>query len=196
MAVIVHFCLVPRPARTSLNSCTMKNNFLFFLVLLCSIFSLSSCYTSYYYVVRHAEKASAPAENPPLTLVGQQRAIALCDTLRDKKVHSIFVSQYLRTQQTAQPSANLLQISPIQYNASEPVEDLVMRLRANSRPNTLVVGHSNTVPGIILSLTGTAINPISDNDYDNLFIIKRVHKWKRSTYTLFRTGTYGLDGGR
>jgi len=174
----------------------MKNNFLFFLVLLCSIFSLNSCYTSYYYIVRHAEKASAPADNPPLTLAGQQRAIALYDTLRDKKVHSIFVSQYLRTQQTAQPSANLLQISPTQYNASEPVENLVMRLRANARPNTLVVGHSNTVPGIILSLTGTAINPISDNDYDNLFIIKRVHKWKRSTYTLFRTGTYGLDGGR
>ncbi len=169
----------------------MKNNS-FFLLLFCGLsLSLSSCYTSYYYVVRHAEKAAAPADDPALTQAGQQRAVALCDSLRDKNVQKIFVSQYLRTRQTAQPSANLLQLNPIQYNAGDPVANLVAQLRAASGPNVLVVGHSNTVPDIIQLLTGTRINPIPEDDFDNFFIIKRVRDLNNDVFTLFRTGTYG-----
>ncbi len=169
----------------------MKNKKLLFLVCAWACFSLSSCYTSYYYVVRHAEKAATPADNPALTAAGQQRAIVLCDSLRDKQVQKIFVSQYLRTQQTAQPAANLLHITPTQYNASDPVANLTAQLRAVAGQNVLVVGHSNTVPGIILSLTGTSISPIPENDFDNFFIIKRVRNLNSDVFTLFRAGTYG-----
>lgn len=169
----------------------MKNT-PFYLLLSCVLsLSLSSCYTSYYYVVRHAEKAAVPADNPGLTAAGQQRAIALCDSLRNKNVQRIFVSQYLRTQQTAQPSANLLQLTPIQYNAGEPVANLVAQLRAASGPNVLVVGHSNTVPEIIQQLTGTAVGSIPENDFDNFFIIRRVRDLNSDVFTLFRAGTYG-----
>ena len=165
-------------------------NFLFVLLFAVAS-SLSSCYTSYYYVVRHAEKEATPADNPSLTAAGRQRAIVLCDTLRNKNVTKIFVSQYLRTQQTAQPTTSFLNLSPIQYNASEPVANLVAQLRAASGSNVLVVGHSNTVPEIVLSLTGTSISPIADNDFDNFFIIKRVKNPNSDVFTLFRTGTYG-----
>jgi phosphohistidine phosphatase SixA len=169
----------------------MKNNNFIFLLCALACLSLSSCYTSYYYVVRHAEKAATPADNPALTAAGQQRAIALCDTLRTKNVKRIFVSQYLRTQQTAQPTASFLQINPTQYNASQPVDSLVAKLRAVAGQNVLVVGHSNTVPGIILKLTGSSISPIPENDFDNFFIIKRVRNLNSDVFSFFRVGTYG-----
>lgn len=172
------------------NCRIMQNRFLFSILLFMAMIGLSSCYTSYYYVVRHAEKASTPADNPPLTAAGQQRAIALCDSLRNKNVKRIFVSQYLRTQQTAQPSASLLQVTPTQYNASQPVDSLA-KLKGIGGQNVLVVGHSNTVPQLILKLTGVNIGQIPDNDFDNFYVIKRVKNSSGDTFTLFRTDTYG-----
>ena len=35
----------------------------------------------------------------------------------------------------------------------------------------MVSGHSNTVPQIIQEFGGNPIDPISENEYDNLFVI-------------------------
>lgn len=169
----------------------MKNKLLLLSIMLLASCVLSSCYTSYYYFVRHAEKAGTPAGDPALTAIGQQRAIALCDSLRNKNVKKVFVSQFLRTQQTAQPTATVLQLSPVQYDALQPVDSLAARLRAVHGQNVLVVGHSNTIPALIQTLTGTVVGAIPENDYDNFFIIKRVRNLSGSTFTLFRAGTYG-----
>jgi hypothetical protein len=54
------------------------------------------------------------------------------------------------------------------------------------------VGHSDTVPALILNLTGENIGNIPDDDYDNFFVIKRVRNNNNNvTFTLVRRGTYG-----
>lgn len=164
-------------------------NLLIFLTISALFASVTSC-TTRYYIVRHAEKASNPASDPPLTQAGHQRAIALCDTLRHKNVKHIFVSQYLRTQQTAAPSASLLQLTPLEYDAGQNASVLATQLRALNN-NALVVGHSNTVPALILSLTGTSIGTIPENDFDNFYVVKRYKGLGSTTYTLELQGTYG-----
>jgi len=47
-------------------------------------------------LVRHAEKAAAPADDPPLSAEGRQRAEALAAMLSASGASSIYVTEYLR----------------------------------------------------------------------------------------------------
>src|ERR1039457_4489310 len=107
-------------------------------------------------LVRHAEKAAAPADNPPLTADGRKRAEALATMLGSSGVTSIFVTDYLRTQQTAEPLASLLDLTPQRIGAKQ-TPDLVAAIRGHKDGVVLVVGHSNTVPEIIAALGGPAV---------------------------------------
>ena len=120
-------------------------------------------------LVRHAEKAAAPADNPPLTTEGRQRAEALAKTLSTSGVTSIYVTEYLRTQQTADPLASLLHLTPTRIDAKK-TPDLVAAIRVQKDGVVLVVGHSNTVPEIIAALGGPAIT-IDDGEYDSMFVL-------------------------
>src|ERR1039457_5201569 len=120
-------------------------------------------------LVRHAEKAAAPAEDPPLTVEGRQRAEALAAMLSASGVTSIYVTDYLRTQQTAEPLASLLHLTP-QHTDAQKTPDLVAAIRAQKDGVVLVVGHSNTVPEIIAAL-GVPTVKIDDSEYDSLFVL-------------------------
>jgi Phosphohistidine phosphatase SixA len=170
---------------------TMKNFKLLFLLV--ASLGLTSACTNYYYIVRHAEKSDTPPSDPNLSDAGRRRALALCDSLRNKNVSKIFVSQFVRTQQTAQPAAGLLGITPTPYDAQANVSLLADQMRASGDVNLLVVGHSNTVPALILNLTGENVGSIPENDYDNFFVIKRVRNNNNVTFTLVRRGTYGAS---
>lgn len=157
----------------------MKNTLLLFIV----ITSLASC-SNYYYIVRHAEKTNSncPA---PLAADGFTRANVLRDTLQGKGIDSIFVSTCLRTQQTAQPLATLLNITPIEIEPTDAAaQSLVPRLKRIGGKQVLVVGHGNSVPIIVLGLSGKTIASIPDSDYDNLYIVKRkTFIWTTKTLT-------------
>lgn len=139
---------------------------------------LTSCgYT--YYVVRHAEKAipspgptmSTPTD-PPLSEAGEQRAQALQEALKDKKIEYIFSTNTARTRSTAEPLRSYRAISTQTYG---PVPDsaFIRQLKA-LKYNTLVVGHSNTVDDIVNGLTNAVTIPadLPDSAYDNLFVIR------------------------
>jgi broad specificity phosphatase PhoE len=55
----------------------------------------------------------------------------------------------------------------------------------------LVVGHTNTVPAIVLGLSGQTIAPIADTDFDNIYIIK-VKRCSGTNRTLAHI-TYGIS---
>ena len=120
-------------------------------------------------LTRHAEKTESPTKNPPLSPAGERRAKVLATMLADAGVSAIFVSEYLRTQQTAAPLAELDHIDPQVVAANDPAA-LVTAIRARSDGVVLVVGHSNTVPEIIARLGGPTVT-IVDSDYDNLFVL-------------------------
>jgi len=58
-------------------------------------------------VVRHAERENG-SDDSPLSKAGQQRALDLLQELKDAAVTRIFVSDKVRTQDTARPLANFL----------------------------------------------------------------------------------------
>ena len=128
------------------------------------------------FVVRHAERADAAsggatmmANDPDLSDAGRARAQSLAAALKDAGIAAIFTTQYKRTRQTAEPLAKALGIEVTVVNANDAA-GLIEKVKA-ATGNVLVVGHSNTVSDVLAKL-GVADPPkLSDNDYDNLFIV-------------------------
>ena len=73
------------------------------LLLFAALLGLFGCQTTYY-VVRHAEKAAEPRQDPPLTQIGTQRAENLKQLMRSKKIEKVFSTNYLRTKNTDKPA--------------------------------------------------------------------------------------------
>jgi broad specificity phosphatase PhoE len=157
------------------------------LVISICLITLSSCTTTYY-ISRHAEKANSSG-NTPLSTAGFARADALRDTLINKGIDNIFVSTALRTQQTAAPTAQAISITPVIEGSTQ---DLIQRLKnMRDQRQVLVVGHSNTVPQIIDALMDSPQNiQISENEFDNLFIIRVARNVSINRTLLQRT--YGV----
>jgi broad specificity phosphatase PhoE len=149
------------------------------------------------YIVRHAEKAKPlagmmihEANNPPLSDSGQLRAIRLRDELRNKNVKHIFSTPFRRTVSTAEPLNELLGTTSIErYSPHKDSTGLfIEKLKRIRDGNVLVVGHSNTIDDLANKLCGATVVPgdLKDNEYDNLFILKR----KGNTYH-FKNEKYG-----
>jgi broad specificity phosphatase PhoE len=124
-------------------------------------------------LVRHAEKAAAPADDPPLTPAGEARARALLEVARDAGVSAVITTQFARTRATAQPLVAEMKLSPevVDARSATHAQDVAGAVRKHDGQTVLVVGHSNTVGKIIEALGAKAPPPICDQDYDDLFIV-------------------------
>ena len=118
-------------------------------------------------VVRHAEKADDGSKEPPLTEAGLARAQALGNALRDAPLRAVYATAYRRTQQTAAPSARMRALPVVTYDAKLAASDFVAQLRRDHAAGTvLVVGHSNTAPGIAAALCQCTVPAMDDDEYD------------------------------
>ena len=125
-------------------------------------------------LVRHAEKAAQPADDPPLTAEGQRRADALVAIARDAGVAAIVTTQFLRTKGTAEPTAKALSITSevIAAQGAGHAQGVADAIRQRFAGRTvLVVGHSNTVPAIVESLGAPRPTALCDSDYDHLYVV-------------------------
>jgi broad specificity phosphatase PhoE len=125
-------------------------------------------------LVRHAEKASEPAADPPLTAAGAARAEALVDVVKDAGVRAIVSTQFARTRATIAPAAAKLGLVPEIADARAPdhVRALADGLLSKHRGETvLVVGHSNTIPALVAALGGATPAPICDAEYDDVYVV-------------------------
>lgn len=121
------------------------------------------------FVVRHAEKGPENPD-PSLTDVGQARARALAEMLKDARVSRVFVSQFKRTQETGQPLAERLGVALSTVDARD-VAGLVGTLKGlPAGTRALVVSHSNLVPAIVKGLTGQDVGELTDEDYDRIYV--------------------------
>ena len=123
-------------------------------------------------LVRHAQRASAE-KDPPLAAEGEARAQALARVLRNSGLTAIYTTTYLRTKQTAAPTAELLKVAPV---AIEPgatfAADMAAKILAEHKGGTvLVVGHSNTTPQVMKALGIETVPKIEESEYDNLFVV-------------------------
>ena len=117
-------------------------------------------------VVRHAEKTD-DGKDPPLSEAGLARAQTLAGALRDVPLRGAYATAYQRTQQTAAPAAGLHALPVVTYDARLPAADFAAQLRRDHVAGTvLVVGHSNTVPGIAAALCQCTVPPMEDTEYD------------------------------
>jgi len=138
-------------------------------------------------IVRHAEKAATPPDNPPLSTEGQARAATLARVVADANVRAVYATQFARTQQTVQPLATQLGLSVTQQNASD-TDALVNDILSNHRGEVVVVaGHSNTIPEIIVRLNGGQIAPVAETEFDKLFVVT-VYRWRRAKVIQLRYG--------
>jgi broad specificity phosphatase PhoE len=125
-------------------------------------------------LVRHAEKAAQPAQDPPLTDAGAERARALAVVARDAGVTAIITTQFDRTRSTAAPTATALSIVPevVQAGAvAQHARAVADRVLAYPGKTVLVVGHSNTIPAIVGALGAPQPRDMCDSDYDSLFVV-------------------------
>jgi phosphohistidine phosphatase SixA len=125
------------------------------------------------FIVRHAEKETG--KDPGLTAGGNTRAGDLMRTLETEGVQKIYVSQYRRTQMTADSMRLQLKIDTVHYAADTTCDNLINSIMMHSDfgKTILIVAHSNTIPQIIrkLGLADYPYGDIPDNEFDNLFVI-------------------------
>jgi len=119
------------------------------------------------FVMRHLPKAEG--SDPPLSQAGAAQAEALAERLGNRGIKAIFATPTRRATETAQPLAKRLGIPVTPYDPGNPAE-LVNAARAVDG-ELLIVGHSNTVPDIVLRLGGSAIPALGEQDYGTVFVI-------------------------
>lgn len=136
-------------------------------------------------VVRHAEKVADGSRDPALTQAGHDRAAALAQRLADTPVIAVYATGFRRTRDTAAPTALAHGVAVTVYDASEAAADTATRLRRAHRAGTvLVVGHSNTAPGITAALCGCDVPAMDEDEYAR---VMTVHIGRRGDITLLTT---------
>lgn len=125
-------------------------------------------------IVRHAEKAATPANDPPLTETGVARAQALAELLKDAKVAVVMHTPTTRTRDTARPVAaqfgltpEVLPMGPLPVHAAAVAE----AVRKHPGKTIVVVGHSNTILPYIAALGGPDKGVLCDHNYDGLYTV-------------------------
>lgn len=135
------------------------------------------------FLVRHAERADEPRQDPPLTEKGVARSEALARLLSTANIKAIYTSQFARTKLTGEPLAKqvgvpvtaiTLKTSPsnpraIAEESTQEIVDKIMNQQTDG--NILVIGHSNSIPDVIKMLGGNDVPTIDEKKFDDLFIV-------------------------
>ena len=160
------------------------------LLLLSSfVFAQSTEPVTTVFLVRHAERAEEPRQDPPLTELGVARSQALARLLSTAGIKAIFTSQFSRTKLTAEPLANKLSITPTALSlkisptnprqiAEESTKETVDKILSHAGGSVLVVGHSNSIPDVIKTLGGDVAPAIDEKKFDDLFVVTVYGKGK------------------
>jgi 2,3-bisphosphoglycerate-dependent phosphoglycerate mutase len=124
---------------------------------------------SVFYLVRHAEKEAG--ENPGLTSEGSLRAERIAKILESAPLSEVYSTGYKRTILTATPSAALKKLEVNNYIVQRQAE-LIDSLISQQGKQFLIVGHSNTIPGLLnLFQNKKVYNDINESEYDNFFVV-------------------------
>ena len=125
-----------------------------------------------YYLIKHAEKdlSNPTNDNPNLIDIGVERAKNWQKVFKDVAFDKIYTTNYNRTIQTAQPTADAKNIKLSLYNPSQLYND---DFKKETKGKTvLIVGHSNTTPAFVNANLGVKkYQNINDTINSNLYIV-------------------------
>ena len=120
------------------------------------------------YVIRHLQKAAG--DDPELTAEGAAAARELAALLADKGIKAVFATATRRAQETGAPLAALMKVPVTTYDPRD-VAALTKAVVAANGP-ALIVGHSNTVPGIVAAFGAAKPADIAEDQYGTLFVVE------------------------
>ncbi|MER3523561.1 MAG: hypothetical protein C4326_05680 [Ignavibacteria bacterium] len=135
-------------------------------------------------LVRHAERLNA-SDTTSLSAAGLRRADTLAHVVGSAGITRIFVTDRVRTQQTAAPTAAALGLTPVVL-AVHDTNGVVDSIHAHRGELMLLVGHSDTLPIIMRKLGITPPPTIAMSAFDNLFVVT-FWRW-RTTLTHLKYG--------
>ena len=128
--------------------------------------------------VRNADVDAATAGNgdPSLSVLGRRRAELLADALEDidvvAGVDAIYASEFRRTQQTAAPVANRLELDVRIADPYQVEPFMAQLLREHKGEIVLVVTHGDILASLVEELHGSKnIPPMDDVSDDNIYIV-------------------------
>ena len=122
------------------------------------------------YLVRHAEKEKDGTRDPQLNAQGIKRSNSLAEMLKGENIRSIYSTDYQRTKMTGMPLARKMDKSIEIYSS----EDEIVAILDTISENTLIIGHSNTIPRLINRLLGKEkLDDLKEDEYDKLFSLQK-----------------------
>lgn len=139
-----------------------------------------------YYLIRHAEKDRSVAgeRDPELNNEGKERAQKWTEVLKDVEFDAIYSTNYKRTNQTAQPLAELNQVEILNYDPRKLYSEDFKK--ATSGKTVFVVGHSNTTPHFANAILGERrYQDIDDSENGALFIVQVQPDGSASCHVLY-----------
>ena len=131
-------------------------------------------------LVRHAEKVDE-SDDPELSDIGKDRAERLAQILKRYNASMIYSTDYKRTKGTVNPYITNARI-PLQIYEVSKQSDLKTMIKQKFVVNSIVVGHSNSIPKLINEIAGLNINDFEANEYGNLIVIKTDLEKKGKVY--------------
>ena len=122
------------------------------------------------YVIRHLEKAAG--DDPPLTSEGARRAAQLAHVLAPGNIKAVFATPTKRARETGEPLARQSGLSVSEYNPRD-VDALAAAVKAVDA-SVLVVGHSNTVAGLVARFGGQRPAELTEQDYGTVYVVHSI----------------------
>ena len=124
-------------------------------------------------LVRHAEKVDATmTQDPELTDTGKQRAERLAKIVKHYKPGAIYSTDFKRTRDTAAPMASRRKLQVQIYDPKRP-DELMDTIMKSETKRFLVVGHSNTIPGLANLLGRKELfKNLDDSEYGAIYIVR------------------------
>lgn len=140
----------------------------------CAIAQPSAAAPTVVVIVRHADKAAEPANDPPLTATGVERAQALVALLSDAKVGVVMHTPTTRTRETVRPLAEKLGLTPVVLPlgpAAVHASAVAEAVRLYPGQTIVIAGHSNTIMRYIAALGGPTRPDLCDHQYDGIYTL-------------------------
>ncbi len=147
-------------------------------LLIILVFPILICFFAWYcwyapvatvILVRHAERLN-DTDTTSISESGIERAKALENVVREVGIQRIYVSEKIRTVQTAAPATTRRGIIATRITASD-ISRYVDSVKSHRGDGILIVGHSDTLPQIIRKLGISDVPTIPLNQFDDLFVV-------------------------